>query len=84
MQFLGRLLYDVPSEKKGPRFFTLPVGRTKFLSQGNKKIGGRTQPIFVAMSDRLFQYPQTDNLRATLFDVLLGGASPKQVSIQEC
>ncbi|XP_056855956.1 BEACH domain-containing protein B [Raphanus sativus] len=84
LQFLGRLLYDVPSEKKGPRFFTLPVGRTKFLSQGNKKIGGRTQPIFVAMSDRLFQYPQTDNLRATLFDVLLGGASPKQVSIQEC
>lgn len=79
LQFLGRLLYDVPSEKKGPRFFTLPVGRTKFLSQGNKKIGGRTQPIFVAMSDRLFQYPQTDNLRATLFDVLLGGASPKQV-----
>ncbi|KAL0689845.1 hypothetical protein Bca4012_089523 [Brassica carinata] len=44
LQFLGRLLYDVPSEKKGPRFFTLP----------------------------------TDNLRATLFDVLLGGASPKQ------
>ncbi|KAH0903489.1 hypothetical protein HID58_042992 [Brassica napus] len=78
LQFLGRLLYDVPSEKKGPRFFTLPVGRTKFLSQGHKKIGGRTQPIFVAMSDRLFQYPQTDNLRATLFDVLLGGASPKQ------
>ncbi|KAF2585293.1 hypothetical protein F2Q70_00036270 [Brassica cretica] len=79
LQFLGRLLYDVPSEKKGPRFFTLPVGRTKFLSQGHKKIGGRTQPIFVAMSDRLFQYPRTDNLRATLFDVLLGGASPKQV-----
>ncbi|WZY72487.1 hypothetical protein YC2023_004727 [Brassica napus] len=79
LQFLGRLLYDVPSEKKGPRFFTLPVGRAKFLSQGHKKIGGRTQPIFVAMSDRLFQYPQTDNLRATLFDVLLGGASPKQV-----
>ncbi|KAH0942843.1 hypothetical protein HID58_002480 [Brassica napus] len=78
LQFLGRLLYDVPSEKKGPRFFTLPVGRAKFLSQGHKKIGGRTQPIFVAMSDRLFQYPQTDNLRATLFDVLLGGASPKQ------
>ncbi|AAG28307.1 hypothetical protein [Arabidopsis thaliana] len=79
LQFLGRLLYDVPSERKGPKFFNLAVGRTKSLSQGHKKIGARTQPIFLAMSDRLFQYPQTDNLRATLFDVLLGGASPKQV-----
>ncbi|XP_010474048.1 PREDICTED: BEACH domain-containing protein B-like [Camelina sativa] len=79
LQFLGRLLYDIPSEKKGPKFFNLAVGRTKSLSQGHKKIGSRTQPIFLAMSDRLFQYPQTDNLRATLFDVLLGGASPKQV-----
>lgn len=83
LQFLGRLLYDVPSERKGPKFFNLAVGRTKSLSQGHKKIGARTQPIFLAMSDRLFQYPQTDNLRATLFDVLLGGASPKQVSAQE-
>jgi len=82
LQFLGRLLYDVPSERKGPKFFNLAVGRTKSLSQGHKKIGARTQPIFLAMSDRLFQYPQTDNLRATLFDVLLGGASPKQVSAQ--
>ncbi|KAL9310011.1 BEACH domain-containing protein B [Arabidopsis thaliana] len=79
LQFLGRLLYDIPSERKGPKFFNLAVGRTKSLSQGHKKIGARTQPIFLAMSDRLFQYPQTDNLRATLFDVLLGGASPKQV-----
>lgn len=37
------------------------------------------QPIFLAISDRLFSFPQTENLCATLFDVLLGGASPKQV-----
>ena len=39
------------------------------------------QPIFLAISDRLFNFPQTDNLCATLFDVLLGGASPKQVML---
>ncbi|CAK9175598.1 unnamed protein product, partial [Ilex paraguariensis] len=37
------------------------------------------QPIFSAISDRLFRFPQSDLLCATLFDVLLGGASPKQV-----
>lgn len=37
------------------------------------------QPIFSVISDRLFKFPQTDLLCATLFDVLLGGASPKQV-----
>ncbi|CAN8244848.1 unnamed protein product [Cochlearia groenlandica] len=79
LQFLGRLLYDVPSEKKGPRFFNIAVGRPKSLLQGHKKIGSRTHQLFSAMAERLFQYPQTDNLRATLFDVLLGGASPKQV-----
>jgi hypothetical protein len=28
----------------------------------------------------LFRFPLTDNLCAALFDVLLGGASPKQVT----
>lgn len=79
LQLLGRLLVDLPSEKKGPRFFNLAVGRSRFLLDGNKKISMRMQPIFSAMSDRLFRFPQTDNLCATLFDVLLGGASPKQV-----
>ncbi|XP_019058456.1 PREDICTED: BEACH domain-containing protein B isoform X2 [Tarenaya hassleriana] len=79
LQFLGKLLYGVHSEKKGPRFFGLAVGRSKSLSESQKKFVARTQPIFFAMSDRLFQFAQTDNLRATLFDVLLGGASPKQV-----
>lgn len=79
LQLLGRLLVDLPSEKKGPRFFNLTVGRSRFLLDGHKKISMRMQPIFSAMSDRLFRFPQTDNLCATLFDVLLGGASPKQV-----
>lgn len=79
LQFLGRLLVGLPSEKKGPRFFNLSVGRSRSLSENPKKISLRMQPIFSAMSDRLFRFPLTDNLCATLFDVLLGGASPKQV-----
>nr|POF26456.1 beach domain-containing protein b [Quercus suber] len=79
LQFLGRLLVGLPSEKKGPRFFNLSVGRSRSLSENPKKISLRMQPIFSAMSDRLFRFQLTDNLCATLFDVLLGGASPKQV-----
>ncbi|KAI4307513.1 hypothetical protein L6164_030691 [Bauhinia variegata] len=77
LQFLGRLLVGLPSEKKGSRFFNIPMGRSRFLSERDRKM--RMQPIFSAISDRLFSFPQTDNLCATLFDVLLGGASPKQV-----
>lgn len=79
LQFLGRLLVGLPSEKKGSKFFSISVGRSKFLSEGHRKISLRMQPIFSAMSDRLFRFPQTDLLCASLFDVLLGGASPKQV-----
>nr|XP_028963058.1 BEACH domain-containing protein B isoform X2 [Malus domestica] len=79
LQLLGRLLVDHPSEKKGARFFNLAVGRSRSPSDGPKKISMKMQPIFSAMSDRLFRFPQTDNLCASLFDALLGGASPKQV-----
>ncbi|KAH7567643.1 hypothetical protein JRO89_XS07G0111300 [Xanthoceras sorbifolium] len=79
LQFLGKLLVGIPSEKKGPRFFNLAVGRSKSLTENHKKTNLRMPPIFSAISDRLFRFPQTDNLCATLFDVLLGGASPKQV-----
>ncbi|CAN1248861.1 BEACH domain-containing protein B [Linum perenne] len=79
LQFIGRLLVGLPSEKKGPRFFNLTVGRSKSISERQKKISLRMQPIFSSISDRLFRYPLTDNLCATLFDVLLGGASPRQV-----
>lgn len=81
LQFLGRLLVGLPSEKKGARFFNIAVGRSRSLSESHKKISLRMQPIFSAMADRLFRFPQTDNLCATLFDVLLGGASPKQVFV---
>lgn len=79
LQFIGRLLVGIPSEKKGTRFFGLGVGRARSLSESYRNISTRMQPIFSAISERLFKFPQTDNLCATLFDVLLGGASPKQV-----
>ncbi|XAR62071.1 hypothetical protein NMG60_11016666 [Bertholletia excelsa] len=79
LQFLGRLLVGIPSERKGSKFFNISVGRSRSLTEGHIKISGRMQPIFSAISDRLFKFPQTDFLCASLFDVLLGGASPKQV-----
>ncbi|KAH0760080.1 hypothetical protein KY290_023573 [Solanum tuberosum] len=79
LQFLGRLLVGLPLEKKGSKFFSIAVGRSKSLPEGLRKVSSRTQSIFAVISDRLFKFPQTDLLCATLFDVLLGGASPKQV-----
>lgn len=79
LQLLGRLLVGPPSEKKGPRFFNISFVRSRSLSDSEKKASSTVQPIFSAISDRLFKFPLTDNLCATLFDVLLGGASPKQV-----
>ncbi|KAJ0790760.1 putative transcription factor WD40-like family [Helianthus annuus] len=76
LQFLGRLLGGIPSEKKESKFFSLAIGRSKSPLDGPML---RLQPIFSAMSDRLFKFPQSDALCATFFDVLLGGASPKQV-----
>ncbi|KAK4359154.1 hypothetical protein RND71_021383 [Anisodus tanguticus] len=78
LQFLGRLLVGLPLEKKGSKIFSIGVGRSKSLSEGLRKVSSRTQPIFSVISDRLFKFPQTDLLCVTLFDVLLGGASPKQ------
>ncbi|XP_047961281.1 BEACH domain-containing protein B isoform X2 [Salvia hispanica] len=79
LQFIGRLLVGLPSEKKVSKFFNIAVGRSKSLSEGHKKVSSVTQTFFSIVSDRIFKYPQTDLLCATLFDVLLGGASPKQV-----
>lgn len=79
LQFIGRLLVGVPSEKKGLKFFNIAVGRSKSLSEVNRRTNIRIQPTFVAIYERLFTFPLTEHLCATLFDVLLGGASPKQV-----
>ncbi|GAB4839467.1 hypothetical protein Ancab_028990 [Ancistrocladus abbreviatus] len=79
LQFIGRLLIGLPSGKKATKFFNLAVGRSRPLSESNRKASSSIQPIFYAISDRLFSFPLTEHLCATLFDVLLGGASPKQV-----
>jgi WD40 repeat protein len=79
LQLLGRLLVGLPSEKKGSKFFNISVGKPKLLLESNKRTSIRMQTIFSVISDSLFRFSQTDLLCATLFDVLLGGASPKQV-----
>ncbi|TVU00170.1 hypothetical protein EJB05_54428 [Eragrostis curvula] len=80
LHFLGKLLVGVPSERKGPKIFGLPVGRPRSISEDTRK-GAIAAPqlFFYSISERLFKFPLSDNLCATLFDVLLGGASPKQV-----
>ncbi|KAL6888469.1 hypothetical protein ACP4OV_009495 [Aristida adscensionis] len=80
LQFLGKLLVGVPSERKGPKFFGLTVGRPRSIAEDIRK-GITAAPLlfFHAISERLFKFSLSDNLCATLFDVLLGGASPKQV-----
>ncbi|KAL6629117.1 hypothetical protein ACP70R_028882 [Stipagrostis hirtigluma subsp. patula] len=80
LQFLGKLLVGVPSERKGPKIFGLTVGRPRSISEDIRKgITAAPQLFFDAISERLFKFPLSDHLCATLFDVLLGGASPKQV-----
>ncbi|KAH7652235.1 Concanavalin A-like lectins/glucanases protein [Dioscorea alata] len=80
LQLMGKLLIRLPSEKKGTKFFSLPIGRSKSISENIRKGASmKQQTIFTAISDRLFKFPLSDHLCATLFDVLLGGASPKQV-----
>lgn len=80
LQLLGKLLVGVPSEKKGPKLFGLPVGRPRSMSENIRKgIAATPQLFFYSISERLFKFPLSDHLCATFFDVLLGGASPKQV-----
>ncbi|GMH14034.1 hypothetical protein Nepgr_015875 [Nepenthes gracilis] len=79
LQFLGSIMASLPSEKKGTKFFNLAVGTSRSLSECNRKASSRTQTMFSSISDRIFRFPLTEHLCATLFDVLLGGSSPKQV-----
>ncbi|KAF3790525.1 BEACH domain-containing protein B [Nymphaea thermarum] len=79
LQFIGKLLVGLPSEKKEGRLFNLAVGRSKSLAENQRSGSTKFMPIFSSMLDRLFKFPLTDSLCAALFDVLLGGASPKQV-----
>ncbi|KXG29535.1 BEACH domain-containing protein B isoform X1 [Sorghum bicolor] len=80
LQLLGKLLVGVPSEKRGPKIFGLPVGRPRSIAEDTRKgTTAASQLFFFSISDRLFKFPLSDHLCASLFDVLLGGASPKQV-----
>lgn len=49
---------------------------TDFQSRLDKQ---KSSFIFALMTDRIMAFPFTDVVRATLFDIMLGGASPKQV-----
>lgn len=83
LQLLGKLLVGVPSEKRGPKIFGLPVGRPRSIAEDIRKgTTAASQLFFFSISDRLFKFPLSDHLCASLFDVLLGGASPKQVIIK--
>ncbi|KAK1300212.1 hypothetical protein QJS10_CPB13g00240 [Acorus calamus] len=79
LQFIGKLLVGLPSEKKGQRFFNLTGNRSKSLTDNQRKANLHLQAFYQAVAEKLFKYPLSDHLCATLFDVLLGGASPKQV-----
>lgn len=81
LQLLGKLLVGVPSEKKGPKIFGLPVG-PRSIAEDTRKGTAAPQLFFYSISERLFKFPLSDHLCASLFDVLLGGASPKQVICQ--
>ncbi|KAH9329817.1 hypothetical protein KI387_001925, partial [Taxus chinensis] len=84
LQVLGRLLVETPTEKKGMRLFSLGGGSAKSSTENQQREKSKLEPIFGVIVDRLLTFPFTDAVRATLFDVLLGGASPKQVLQKAC
>ncbi|EPS68659.1 hypothetical protein M569_06109, partial [Genlisea aurea] len=83
LQIISRLVVGSPADKKGSKFFSISIGRSKYLPEVFGSAGLDSQPIFSLMSDKIFAFPQTDELCAALFDALLGGASPKQVVLRK-
>ncbi|XP_024315441.1 BEACH domain-containing protein B [Brachypodium distachyon] len=80
LQLLGKLLVGIPSENKEATLFTSPIGQSRPFSENlRKEIASAPQLFFDTISERLLKFPLSDNLCATLFNVLLGGTSPKQV-----
>lgn len=79
LQIIGMLLWSVPSEKKGSWLLTITTGTTRAAYEHDQVERAKLTPLFAAITERLLAFPFTDLLRATLFDILLGGASPKQV-----
>ncbi|KAF8687356.1 hypothetical protein HU200_043042 [Digitaria exilis] len=79
LQLLGKLLVGIPSEKKGMELFTLPLGKSRPISENiTKEITAAPQLLFYTISERLFKFPLSDNLCAALFSVL-GGTTAQQV-----
>ena len=81
LQLFGKLLAGVPSEKKGAKIFSLPLGQSRCISENlMKEITAAPQLFFCTISERLFKFPLSDNLCAALFSVL-GGTTPQQVIV---
>uniref|UniRef100_A0A0E0E5B8 BEACH domain-containing protein n=1 Tax=Oryza meridionalis TaxID=40149 RepID=A0A0E0E5B8_9ORYZ len=72
LQLVGKLMAGIPSEKKGAKLFTLPIGQSRPLSDNSKnEITAATHLFFYTISERLFKFPLS-----SFFNVLLGGTSP--------
>ncbi|KAF2928095.1 BEACH domain-containing protein B isoform X2 [Oryza sativa Japonica Group] len=80
LQLVGKLMAGIPSEKKGAKLFTLPIGQSRPLSDNSKnEITAASHLFFYTISERLFKFPLSYNLCAAFFNVLLGGTSPIKV-----
>uniref|UniRef100_A0A0E0Q1M9 BEACH domain-containing protein n=1 Tax=Oryza rufipogon TaxID=4529 RepID=A0A0E0Q1M9_ORYRU len=77
LQLVGKLMAGIPSERKGAKLFTLPIGQSRPLSDNSKnEITAASHLFFYTISERLFKFPLSYNLCAAFFNVLLGGTSP--------
>lgn len=68
-----------PAEKKAFGLFLGGVA-SKAASEHQRIEKLKLAHLFATIKERVLMFPFTDQLRATLFDMLLGGASPKQVT----
>ena len=78
LQIIGLLLISTP-EKKGSWLLTIATGVTRSLYDSNRAERTKLIPLFSAIMERLIVFPFSDLVCASLFDMLLGGASLKQV-----
>lgn len=77
LRLIGAFLITNSVEKKGMGGAILnTLKAVADFQRGDKQ---KTSFIYALITDRIMAYPFTDAVRATLFDIMLGGASPKQV-----
>ncbi|BBM99563.1 hypothetical protein MPTK1_1g22060 [Marchantia polymorpha subsp. ruderalis] len=81
LRIIGAALVAAPAEKKGFALF-LGSGASKAASEHQRTEKLKLAHLFATIKERVLMFPFTDAMRATLFDMLLGGASPKQ-ALQE-